>query len=85
MSYSLQNLIIYKETGGLLINKQVGNRIKQIRQSLGLSQEACALKAQIDRTYWTDVENGKRNVSIINLQKIINALDLNFEKFFKGM
>ncbi|MDA3928515.1 MAG: helix-turn-helix transcriptional regulator [Prolixibacteraceae bacterium] len=63
---------------------QFGKRVREIRNSHGLSQEALAYKAGIDRTYMTDIENGKRNVSIQNIEKIINALELPIEDFFKS-
>lgn len=66
------------------IQKQFGLRIKELRQLKGLSQEALAFKAGIDRTYMTSVENGKRNVSIKNIEKIINALEISLSEFFNS-
>jgi len=63
----------------------IGSRIREFRQSSDLSQEKLALKAGIDRTYLAGVENGKRNISVVNLDKIIKALDINYEIFFKGL
>ncbi|MBG0782540.1 MAG: helix-turn-helix transcriptional regulator [Bacteroidales bacterium] len=60
----------------------IGQRIKVLRKAKGISQEALANIAEIDRTYMTSVENGKRNISIINLEKIINALQLSIAEFF---
>lgn len=68
-----------------MIIEDIGNRIKEIRSEKGISQEKLALKAELDRTYVAGVENGKRNPSIKSLEKIINALDMNFENFFKDM
>jgi transcriptional regulator with XRE-family HTH domain len=64
--------------------QRIGQRIKELRTSKKISQEQLALKAEIDRTYMTSVENGKRNVSIVLIDKIIKALDTTFEDFFKG-
>ena len=64
--------------------QQIGLRIKQFRLEKKLSQEQLALKAEIDRTYMTSVENGRRNVSIVLIERIIKALDVTFEEFFKG-
>lgn len=61
---------------------QFGKRVRQLRLEQGLSQEALAFKAEIDRTYMTSVENGKRNVSIQNIEKIINALEISIQDFF---
>jgi transcriptional regulator with XRE-family HTH domain len=64
------------------IKQKVGQRIKELRHQLELSQEALAYKAEVDRTYMTDVENGRRNISIENLEKIITALEISFTDFF---
>ena len=57
------------------IKQKIGERIRKLRKDRGLSQEAFADLAGIDRTYLNSVENGKRNISIINLEKISQALD----------
>lgn len=67
------------------IRARVGARIKELRLGLKLTQEKLAFKAEIDKTYLNEVENGKRNVSLINLEKIINALDVSFGKFFESL
>lgn len=64
------------------IRKKVGSRIKELRQDLKLTQEALAFKAEIDKTYVNEVENGKRNISIVNLEKIIYALNVDIKRFF---
>ena len=64
------------------IKAQVGLRIRELRNKIGISQEALANKAEIDRTYVTDVENGRRNISIENLEKLVNALQIEFKDFF---
>ena len=64
------------------IKDKVGQRIKELRHERALTQEALANKADVDRTYMTDVENGRRNISIEVLEKIIKALDVSFQEFF---
>ncbi|WP_374950957.1 helix-turn-helix domain-containing protein [Mucilaginibacter sp.] len=66
------------------IRKKIGLRIKEYRTNLKLTQEALAFKAEIDKTYVNEVENGKRNVSVINLEKIIFALDTSLKEFFNS-
>ena len=61
---------------------QFGLRVRQLRKEQGLSQEALAFKAGIDRTYMTSIENGKRNVSVQNIEKVINALEISIQDFF---
>jgi len=67
------------------IRKKVGARIKELRLGLKLTQEKLAFKAEVDKTYLNEVENGKRNISLINLEKVVKALEVSFEKFFKGV
>ena len=66
------------------IKQKVGNRIRELRKNLELSQEALALKAEVDRTYVTDVENGRRNVSLQILERLIKALDVSIAEFFNS-
>ena len=55
---------------------EFGLHIKRLRTELGLSQETLALKAELDRTYISGIERGKRNVSLVNLFKLADALTL---------
>jgi transcriptional regulator with XRE-family HTH domain len=64
------------------IKNKVGKRIKELRTLANLSQEALANKADVDRTYVTDVENGRRNISVEVLGRLIDALQTNFSDFF---
>lgn len=64
------------------IRKKIGTRIKELRLFLKLTQEALSFKAEVDKTYVNEVENGKRNVSVINLEKIILALNVSVQEFF---
>lgn len=61
-----------------------GKRVRELRNQKKLSQVELAFKAGIDRTYMTDVENGKRNVSAQNIDKIINALEIEISDFFNS-
>lgn len=65
------------------IKTKIGLRIKEIRTEKELTQEAVAFKAEIDRTFMNHVENGKRNVSIETLEKLVCAgLEMSFKEFF---
>ena len=65
-----------------VIQHQIGTRIKNLRARTGYTQESLALKAGLDRTYINSVENGRRNISVQALEKIITALDTSFKAFF---
>ena len=64
------------------INIKIGDRIRELRKEKKLSQEALANLAEVDRTYMTKVENGKRNVTVKIIEKIIIALETDFATFF---
>lgn len=60
----------------------VGKRVKELRNKLGISQEELADLASLDRTYITSVECGKRNISIVNIEKLAIALKVTLAEFF---
>ena len=64
------------------VTVNLGKRIKELRKENGISQEKLALLTGLDRTYITSVENGKRNVSIINIERIVNSLNSDLPNFF---
>lgn len=68
-----------------MIQKNVGERIRELRVQTGLSQEKFALKIGMDRTYFASVELGKRNISIVNLEKIAKGLGVSLSELFKGI
>lgn len=66
----------------IMIEEKVGNRIKELRNRLGISQEELGFRSGVHRTYIASLEVGKRNVSIATLEKIVNALEVSFSEFF---
>ena len=68
-----------------MITDKIGNRIRELRSHIGLSQEKFAQKIGMDRTYFASVELGKRNISIVNIEKIANGLDVSLSEFFKDI
>jgi len=68
------------------IRKKIGLRLKELRLQQHLTQEALAYKAEVDKTYLNEVENGKRNISVINLEKVIaKGLQLSIHQFFDSI
>lgn len=65
-----------------MIKEKVGRRIKELRTKQGLSQEEFAFKCDLDRTYITSLERGKRNISLENLEKIAKAFNMTLSEFF---
>lgn len=66
------------------IQSSLGKAIRKKRIALGLSQEKFALKIGMDRTYYASVEAGKRNVSIVNIKKIADGLEVSLSELFAG-
>lgn len=64
------------------MQKKIGLRIKDLRTKKDLTQEALAWDAGINRTYMNHIENGRKNISINVLEKIIKALGVSFSEFF---
>lgn len=64
------------------LQTNLGNRIRTLRTSIGLSQEKFALKIGMDRTYYASVEAGKRNISLKNIHKIANGLNISISELF---
>lgn len=74
---------------GSLMNKPlvdaVALAIRRFRKEHGMSQEALADKAGLDRTYISGVERGVRNITLDSLDQIIRALELNYKAFFDAV
>ncbi len=56
--------------------RTIGITIRSLRRERGLSQESLADLADIDRSYMSAVERGRRNISVLNLARIAMALDV---------
>jgi transcriptional regulator with XRE-family HTH domain len=66
------------------IRIKIGIRLKELRNEKGLSQEKFSFLCALDRTYIASIEQGKRNVSVVNIEKIAKALDMCIYQFFKS-
>lgn len=66
------------------IKKSFGQGVRKRRFELDLSQEELAMKSGLHRTYISDIELGNRNVSLINIVKLVDALNLSLVDFFSN-
>ena len=64
------------------IKEKIGTRIRDLRQEKAISQKDLAYDADLDRSYIASVENGQRKISIVNIEKIANALKVSLKEFF---
>lgn len=62
--------------------KTFGTRVKHFRRSCGLSQEELAERSRLHRNYISDVERGRRNLSLDALLKLANGLGINIRDMF---
>ena len=62
-----------------------GQRLREKRTALGLSQEAFADKCKLDRTYISGIERGKRNLSLRNIEIIAKTLGITIAEVMKGV
>ncbi|MEW6345833.1 MAG: helix-turn-helix transcriptional regulator [Paraburkholderia sp.] len=60
----------------------LGRAIRQKRRDAGISQEALAHYAGIDRSHMGKIERGERNVSVLNVLKIADSLNCKASDFF---
>jgi len=66
------------------IKEKIGLRLRELRTAKGLSQEKFSFECELDRTYIASIEQGKRNVSAVNIEKIAKALDMSVSDFFNS-
>jgi transcriptional regulator with XRE-family HTH domain len=66
------------------IKTKIGIRIKELREIQNMSQKDLSYSSDLDRSYIASVENGKRNISIVNIEKIGKALDVTLKDFFNN-
>lgn len=67
------------------IKIKFGNRIKELRLSQGYSQEQLAELSELDRTYIPGIEAGKRNVSLVVIEKLANAFKISLAEIMTNI
>jgi transcriptional regulator with XRE-family HTH domain len=65
------------------IKAEFGQRVREARRKMGLSQEDLALACELDRSYIGSVERGERNISLVNIHKIAAALRVPIKELFQ--
>ena len=76
LAYCIQLVILEKGEFIVDVIKVFSKNVKAYRMQLGLSQENFAEKAGLHRTYISAIECGKRSISLDNIQKIADALQI---------
>ena len=62
-----------------------GNNVRTYRRLLNISQEELAFKAELHRTYIGMIERAEKNITLINIEKIANALEVKIEDLLKEL
>ncbi len=60
----------------------LGQNIRQMRKELGFSQESLADKAKLDRSYMGRVERGEKNITVLKLYQVCDALGISPKQLF---
>lgn len=60
-----------------------GNKVREQRKKLGISQEELADRANVHRTYIGMIERAEKNITLENIEKVATALNLKLSDFFK--
>jgi transcriptional regulator with XRE-family HTH domain len=67
------------------ITERFGRRVRELRQRAKLSQEEFAAICDLDRTYISGIERGKRNVALRNIEAIAQALHVTISELLKAL
>lgn len=67
------------------INIKFGEKIRQLRLEKGLSQEQFSYKANVHRTYIGMIERAEKNISLVNIEKIAIALEIDIKDLFENL
>ena len=65
-----------------MILESFGKTVRLYRQRLGISQEELAARCGLHRTYVGAIERGERNVSLVNIERMANGLQVSLEELF---
>lgn len=66
----------------MTIQERIGKRIAQLRKEKKLSQQKFAYEADIERSFLTHIEKGRKNISVGTLERILVALEISIKDFF---
>ncbi len=65
------------------IRVRFGRAIRRIREEQGINQEEAADRCGLHRTYYSGIERGVRNVSLVNIEKVGKGLRTNLPRLFE--
>ena len=66
-------------------NKELGMRIRYLRKSKDMTLESLSFESDVNRNYLGDMERGRRNPTLVILQRVAHGLGVTLEELFKGI
>jgi transcriptional regulator with XRE-family HTH domain len=64
------------------IRIRFGRAIRRIREEQGINQEEAAERCGLHRTYYSGIERGVRNVSLVNIERVARGLKMSLPELF---
>jgi transcriptional regulator with XRE-family HTH domain len=64
------------------IRIRFGRAIRRVREEQGINQEEAAERCGLHRTYYSGIERGVRNVSLVNIEKLAKGLKMSLSELF---
>ncbi len=64
------------------VKQRFGERLHELRKARDMTQEDLAFAAELDRSYLSAIERGKRNLSLVNIHRLANALEVGAGELF---
>ena len=74
-----------KDTNAEEIKAQFGRRLRELRTAKGVSQLDLGVECGLSQTYLSEVEAGKRNISLVNMHKLAKALSVTLATIVEGV
>ena len=65
------------------IRIRFGRAVRRIREEQGINQEEAAERCGLHRTYYSGIERGVRNVSMVNIERVAKGLRTSLPKLFE--
>jgi transcriptional regulator with XRE-family HTH domain len=67
------------------IRIRFGRALRRIREEQGINQEEAAERCGLHRTYYSGIERGVRNVSLVNIERVAEGLKTSLPKLFERL
>lgn len=68
-----------------MIIKEFGKVVQKLRKERGITQEELSFRAGLHRTYIGMIDRGEKNITLANIEKVANALNVSLKELFDGL